>query len=598
MGAAVYGGGMRVGEDSETVARMWADAAAAGREFPACMVRRGGAWQAMGWAELGARVEQTAAGLMAAGVAKGDRVALLMGTRPEWTICDYALQSIGAVTVPLYRTASPSDATHVVSDCDARMVILEADVGERIASAVARAGAEVVVVGAAPEGGARSLDELAAAGRRLLEEQPRIVETAGRAVRADDVSSVVYTSGTTGSPKGCVLSHRNAWAMTDIVAGIPGLLFEGEVVLLFLPLAHSFARLMQNLAVRVGITIAYCSDLRAVPAALTEVRPHIMPSVPRAYELLQRQIAAQVGDARGPRKAAAVWAQRVGAEAERHRRANREISPLLRARYRLADRLVFARLRRRLGDRLRLAISGGAPLSPHVAEYLASVGLPVLEGYGLTEATCASHFNLPGPGRYRFGTVGRALPGVECRLAGDGEVQLHGPTVFAGYHARPEETRAVMTEDGWLRTGDLGEVDGDGFLRITGRKKDLIVTSGGENVPPLRIEAALTSDPLLSQALVLGDGRAYVVALLAVDRAEQHRRGLDDAATAAAVAGIVDRVNAGLSAYERVRRHAVLPREFTQEAGELTPTLKPRRQVCIDHNADVIAQLYSRREAS
>lgn len=569
---------------------MWAEATASERRYPACLVRSGGGWLPISWDELRLRVERVAAGFIAAGVATGDRVALVMGTRPEWTVCDFALQSIGAVTVPLYGTASAADTAHVLSDCGAGVVVLEAGLRERFEQAISATGAEIVTVGGTA--GADGLADLAARGARLLETRPRVVSDLRDAVAPDDVSSLVYTSGTTGTPKGCVLLQRNMWAMTDLVAGIPGLLSEGETVLLFLPLAHSFARLMQNLAVKVGITIAYCPDLRAVPAALTEVQPTIMPSVPRAYELLQRQIAGQIAGTQGLRRTAVDWAMRVGADAERHRQAGRPMPAHLVARRWAADRLVFRRLRHRVGGRLRLAVSGGAPLPEHVAGYLASVGLTVMEGYGQTEATCASHFNLPGPGRYRFGTVGRALPRVECRLSEEGEVQLHGSTVFAGYHRRPEDTRAALTDDGWLRTGDLGELDDDGFLRITGRKKDLIVTSGGENVAPLRIEAALTSDPLISQALVVGDRRDYLVALLAVDRGERRRRGLDDAATESAVAAAVRRVNASLAPYERIRRHAVLAREFTQEAGELTPTLKPRRQVCIEHNGQIIASLY------
>jgi long-chain acyl-CoA synthetase len=262
----------------------------------------------------------------------------------------------------------------------------------------------------------------------------------------------------------------------------------------------------------------------------------------------------------------------------------------------LADRLVLAGIRRRVGGRLRLPISGGAPLSPEVADQLAAVGIRVMEGYGLSEATCVSNCNLPGWGRSRFGTVGRALPGVSVRVADDGEVQIGGPTVFAGYHGNPDATRRVKTDDGWLRTGDLGALDGDGFLRITGRKKDLIVTSGGENVAPLRIEQRLLADPLVSQALVLGDRRPYLVALLAVDGSERRRRALSDAEAAVEVGRIVERVNGELGAAERIHRHAVLPREFSAEAGEVTPTLKLRRAVCIEHCGDLIAQLYGRAE--
>ena len=506
-------------------------------------------------------------------------------------MCDFALQSIGAVPVPLYATSSSADVAHVLADCGARMLIVEAARFEQVGAAIRGGSVEPLLVHGGREG-MGTLDAVMSDGSDRLAADAGMVRTARRAVSPDDVASIIYTSGTTGPPKGCVLTHRNMRAMTDIVSAIPDLLRPGETVLLFLPLAHSFARLMQNLAVNVGITIAYCPDLRTVPAALHEVRPDILPSVPRAYELLYRQISAQIAGGAAPVRAAAGWALGVGGRAEHLRQQGGRVPLRLRAELAVADRIVLNRVRERMGGRLRLAISGGAPLAPRVAEFLASAGIRVMEGYGLSEATCASHFNLPDPGHYRFGTVGRPLPGIDVRLAGDGEVQLRGPTVFSGYHANAEATSAVMTKDGWLRTGDLGMLDADGFLRITGRKKDLIVTSGGENVAPLRIEEALIADPLVSQALVLGDSQPYLIALLTIDRSEQHRRRLDDQDAHVAVGEVVNRVNRGLGAAERIRRHTVLAHEFAQERDEVTPTLKLRRAVCIEHNHDRIAELY------
>ena len=577
-----------------TLGAMWRDAIAAPRPFPAFLVRERAEWRPVGWDAAGERVERVAAGLLEAGVARGERVAIVVPTRMEWTICDYALHSIGAIPVPLYTTVSPADAGHVLADSGARLALVAAAQYRDLHGTLATAGVEPVLVGEAADG-LRTLDGLAEAGAALLRQTPDAVTTAGAPVTADDVASIVYTSGTTGPPKGCVLTHGNLRAMTELVADIPGLLREGETVLLFLPLAHSFARLMQNLAVRVGITIAYCPDLRSVPSALTGVRPHILPSVPRAYELLYRQIQGQLAEQRGPARAVAGWAVGVGRRAERRRGRGQGRPPWLAAEHAVADRLVFARLRRRMGGRLRLAIAGGAPLSEPVGEFLAAVGLHVYEGYGMTEATTASHFNLPG--HHRFGTVGRVLPRIEARIAADGEVQLRGPTMFQGYHGDPEATRAAFTADGWLRTGDLGREDADGYLRITGRRKDLIVTSGGENVAPLRIEQALTADPLISQALVLGDRRPYLVALLTLDPGEQHRRRLDRPAAEAAVAALVRRVNATLGDAEQIRRHAVLDEEFSAARDEVTPTLKLRREQCEAHNAEVVGALYAARRS-
>ena len=578
-------------DDHGTMAELWHDSARSPRTSPAFLFRTERHWQPVGWKEAVERVERLSAGLLARGVGRGDRVGLLLPTSPEWTLCDFALLSIGAVPAPLYVTHSRADVAHILRDCGARMLIVDPAGHTRIADVCAEAGIDVVLTEATADG-SDTLAELAAAGDRLLAEQPGALEEACARVRPDDIASIVYTSGTTGPPKGCVLTHRNLRSMTDLVADIPGLLAPGETVLLFLPLAHSFARLMQNLAVKVGITIAYCPDLRGVPAAMTEVQPHILPSIPRAWELLHRQVAARVAGGSPPARLAARWALGVGAEVERRRQRGERPPLRRRAELALADALVLGQIRRRVGGRLRLAVSGGAPLPVAVAESLAAAGIRVMEGYGLSEATCASNFNLPQPGGYRFGSVGRTLPKVEVRLAADGEVQVHGPNVFAGYHGDPDATRAVFTADGWLATGDLGTFDDDGFLFITGRKKDLIVTSGGDNVAPLRIEEALTADPLVSQAIALGDRRPYVVALITVDPAEQRRRGLDDDATRRAVGEIVDRANRQLGAAERVRRHAVLPDEFSQDRGEVTPTLKLRREVCLQHNLDRIARLY------
>lgn len=358
-----------------TLGAMWADAVAAGRRFPAFLVRERGGWTPVGWESAGERVAALAAGLLDAGITRGDRVALVLPTRMEWTLSDFALQTIGAVTVPLYTTMAAADAAHVLADSGARMALVEPAAHGALRDALAGGAVEPVIVGE-PEDGLRSLEQLAERGRAALARTPGLL-AAGAGIAADDVASIVYTSGTTGPPKGCVLTHRNLRSMTELVAGIPGLLREGETVLLFLPLAHSFARLMQNLAVRVGITIACCPDLRGVPAALQAVRPEILPSVPRFYELLYRQIAAQLDEQRGLARVAARWAVGVGERDERRRRAGGCRPPWARAELALADRLVFDRLRGRLGGRVRLAIAGGAPLSEQVAGFLAAAGLPV-----------------------------------------------------------------------------------------------------------------------------------------------------------------------------------------------------------------------------
>jgi long-chain acyl-CoA synthetase len=576
-----------------TIGRLWEDALETPGHGPSFLAEAEGGWTATGRTEMARRVEDAAAGLLALGVGRGDRVAVLARTRVEWTLVDLAVASIGAILVPLYPSASAEECGHAVADSAARLLIVERERAlRRVRSHPAVARLRTVLIDG-ESADALTLAELERRGRSLLVLQPDAVAEARAAVQPTDAVTYLYTSGTTGEPRACVLTHANFAAMVAAVRAVDGLVRPDDRVLLFLPLAHNFARLMQLVAIAEGLTLAYCRDFTRVPAALAAVRPTLLPSVPRLYERLQARIAAELDEARAPRRVLMSWALRVGSAAADRRAERRRLGPVLRAELLVADRLVGRRVRDLLGGRLRLAVSGGAPLPPDVARLFAAVGVEILEGYGLTEAICASHFNRPG--HARPGWVGPPLPGIEARLAEDGEVLLRGETVFAGYLGDPEATAAVLDGDGWLHTGDLGEMGSDGALRIAGRKKDLIVTSGGKNISPARVERALAADPLVSQALVAGDGRPYLVALIAVDPDERARRGLDDEQVRGDVADAVARANAALGGHERVLRHALLPRELSVETGELTATLKVRRRVCLERYADDIDGLYDGR---
>ena len=424
---------------------------------------------------------------------------------------------------------------------------------------------------------------------RLLGERPDAVAEARNEVSESDVLTFIYTSGTTGHPKGCVLTHGNWFAMADSVRQVAGFLTPDDVVLLFLPLAHNFARLVQFAGAAIGFRIAFCPDIVQVTRALTEVRPTVLPSVPRLFEMIYANVRSKLDEATGARRRLVDWSLDVGARAAAKRQQGARVSPLLEVQLGIAHRLVFSKVTERLGGQVRLAISGGAPLSKEIIEFFAGLGLLILEGYGLTETTSGCTLNTPT--RYRFGSVGPALPDIDVSIADDGEILVRGPTIFQGYHEKDEETREVLGEDGWLRTGDIGSIDGDGFVTITDRKKDLIITSGGKNVSPQNLENALKASGLVSQALVVGDNRPYIVALVCPDRSKLGAAGADED-TRGPIQQAVDEINSHFGPAEQIRRFAILPRDFSAEEGEVTPTLKLRRRVCEEHFQDEIERLY------
>ncbi len=573
---------------ARTVVALWSRAVATPCAHVPFMVEEAGRWRSVGWQEAGRRVEELAAGFLALGVRPGDPVGILGRTRLEWTLADYALISIGAVVVPVYQAATPAERAHVLSHSAARMLVCE-DAAEREQIACL-AGLEHLELVLTMDASDDDLAQVGERGRHHLRGDPGVVARARTVIRDDDLLTLVYTSGTTGPPKGCMLTHRNYRAMIEMTRRIDGLMQPGDVILLHLPLAHVFARLIPFLAIDVGMTIAFCPDAARIGGTLRAVRPTLLPSVPRLFETMHAAVVRDLDEVRGPRRRLVTAALAAGQQAARRRREGRRLDPWLALRLRLADRLVFTRIRSRLGGRLRYAVSGGAKLIPEVAELFETLGVPILEGYGLTECTTVAAINRPD--RHRIGTVGPPVPGVELRVAADGEILIRGEIVFAGYHNDEAATREVLDEEGWLRTGDLGVLDADGFLTITDRKKDIIVTSAGENVPPQRLETALRASPFVSEALVFGDGRPYLVALLSPDVLVIRRAGLTDAEVHDVLGQVVAGVNRAAAPAERVRGFAVLPRELRAEEGELTPTLKARRSVCEEHFRDLIESLY------
>jgi long-chain acyl-CoA synthetase len=581
-----------------TIARLWEDAVSVERERPAYLVEDGEDWREVTWQEADELVRAYANGLLARGVGKGDAFALLARNSLEWALLDFALARVGAVGIPIYANSSARDVGYLLAHSEAVGIVCEDE--DQLAKVQALSGELPALRHVLTFA---DLATLEAGGRAHAEEGPSALDEASAAIDEEDLYTIIYTSGTTGPPKGCMLSHRNYYAMAAVSDRMESHYRPEDVMLLYLPLAHNFGRLMLLSGAYIGFTIAFLADPLRVAAALPQVRPTILPSVPRVYEKVHTAVQARFDEATGVKRRLVDWALPIGREVSRLEGEGKPIPATLRARHRLADRLVFSKVRERLGGRLRIPISGGAPLAREIADFFDAVGIRIVEGYGLTECTTAASTNTPT--EYRFGTVGKPLPGFDVEIADDGEILVRSETVFQGYFKDPEATAAVLTPDGWLRTGDVGELDEDGFLRITDRKKDILVTAGGKNVAPQNIENDLKTSKYVSQALVVGDRRPYVAALLTLESEEIGRwaaeHGLEGDVAALAsdprvhelLQGVVDEANRERSRFEQVKRFVVLPRDFAMEHGEVTPTLKLRRRAVIENFQDEIDELYS-----
>jgi long-chain acyl-CoA synthetase len=565
---------------------------------------RGDEWTETSYAHLGTAVREIARGLIALGVRPGDRVSILSGTRAEWALADLGSLCAGAVVAPIYHTNSPEECRYILDHAGSRLVFCEN--AEQVAKVAQVRGdcpelEHVLALDGTAEG-ALSLEELRERGGEV---DPAAVDEIAQEVRPHDVATIVYTSGTTGPPKGCVTTHENVMATAAMYE--EELEFNSTddpiVIFMFLPLAHSLARVTQMVVLDVGGTIAYWrGDPKAVLEDLAQTRPTHLPSVPRVFEKVHTKALAGVEEGSRLKRTIFNWALGTGRRQRGLERRGRRPGPLLRGRHAVADRLVLSKVRGLFGADIRLALTGAAPIAREVLDFFDACGVLVLEGYGMTETTAAATLNTPA--RFRFGTVGRALPGTEVSIAADGEILMRGPNVFRGYFRNQEATRETMTEDGWLRSGDLGSLDEDGYLRITGRKKDLVITSSGKNISAANIESALREIRWVSQAVVYGDNRPYLVALLTLDPDEAaalaERIGAEpdvpglarDERVLAELVRDVELVNSRFARIEQVKRFAVAERDLTQEGGELTPTMKVKRAVVYREYADVFDSLY------
>jgi long-chain acyl-CoA synthetase len=589
------------GTKSATLADLLPRAAQLYGSAPAIQFKDGDAWVKRSFVEVEETVRKLALGLVDLGVTKGDKVSILANTRPEWTYFDFAALSIGATVVPIYQTNSPEECQYVLENSDAKVVVVEDDEQlEKIRAARNQLPLlEHVVRMTGSSDDAISFEDLSSRGAG---HDATDWERYWQAVTPEDICTFIYTSGTTGPPKGCVISHGNYRAMLNMVNETS--VIEGEdVTYLYLPLAHSFALLIQLGSFDLGATIAYWErDPLKIMPNLGELKPTYFPSVPRIFEKIYTLATSTMEKEGGLKKAIFDWSIRTGGRMREAERSGRKPGFLLRKQYEFADRKVLSKIRGLFGGKLRLAVSGAAPISPEILRFFDAAGVLVLEGWGMTETSTAA--TISSPEDFKIGTIGKPFPGCEIKIAEDGEILVKGPNVFQGYYKNEEATRETIV-NGWLHTGDLGEIDPDGFIKITGRKKDIIITAGGKNITPANLENEIKQHPLVSQCVVVGDRRPYLVALVTLDPEEavayanEHGLPADPAQLASngavreAIEAHLAKINEKFARVEQVKKIAILPEDLSQENGELTPTLKVKRAVVADKHQREIEQLYA-----
>ena len=587
---------------SKTVADLAPLAAERHADLPAVTYKdASGQWVSRTYREVGDIVRRLALGLIELGIEKGDKVSILANTRPEWTYFDFAALSVGAVVIPIYQTNSPDECQYVLENSDSKAVVVEDDEQlakiEQIRDRVPKLDQIIRMTG--DGGNAISMDELIEAGSGRSDSD---WEQRWQSVTSDDICTLIYTSGTTGPPKGCVISHGNYRSMVTMALD-ESVLDRNTTTYLFLPLAHSFALLIQFLSFDLGGNIAYWErdPLKIVPN-LVEVKPEYFPSVPRIFEKIYTAATSEIEKSGGLKRLVFNWAIGVGKKVRERERAGKPIGWLLRKQYEIADRQVLSKIRALFGGRIKNCVTGAAPINPEILRFFDAAGVLVLEGWGMTETSTAA--TVARPDAFKFGKVGKAFKGCEIKTADDGEILVRGPNVFQGYYKNEEATRETL-EDGWLHTGDLGELDTDGYLSITGRKKDIIITAGGKNITPANLEAEIKQSSYVSQCVVIGDRRPYLVALITLDQEEcaklaEERGWPADSAELANHDGMrqliqehLDEVNEKFARVEQVKKFEILPHDLSQEGGELTPTLKVKRNVVAEKYEKEVDALYA-----
>ena len=568
---------------------------------PALKHKAGDRWVDVSYRELSEAVKEVALGLVDFGIERGDKISIVSNTRPEWTYANFGILASGAASVSVYQTNSPEECQYVLGHSESRAVFVEdAEQLAKIRQVQSQLPALELIVVMEPSGDIGDAVSLASLRERGRSRDDAEFEERATAVGPEDDCLYIYTSGTTGPPKGCVLTHGN-YREVCTMAESQGVLAAGEVVYLFLPLAHAFAVLIQFIAMDLGATIAYWEKdpLKIVPN-LSEVQPTYFPSVPRIFEKVYTLATSKIAEAGGMKERIFWWSIGVGRKVRELEQQGKQPGFLLKRQYAFADKQVLSKVRDLFGGELRQAVTGAAPIAKEILEFFFACGVPVLEGYGMTETSTVATVNTLED--YRLGSVGKPLPGVEVKIAEDGEILLRGANIFQGYYKNEEATSETLA-DGWLHTGDLGYNDADGFLFINGRKKDILITAGGKNITPANLENGLKQNRWVSQAVVVGDRRPYLVALITLDPdeapafASQHGIGVEDVpgseAMRAEVQKTVDVVNAEVGRVEQVKKFVILPHDLTQETGELTPTMKVKRNVVSEKYEREVEALYA-----
>ncbi|MDD8025294.1 MAG: long-chain fatty acid--CoA ligase [Acidobacteriota bacterium] len=570
------------------------------------LVKKEGLYTPISTREFGDTVKHFALGLHSLGHGRGDKLIILSENRPEWVMADMADQCLGAITVPVYTTLVSEQIKYIINDSDAQVVVVSNSLQWRKIEAIREdlPGVRqfITLAAEAPAPGVLTFAEVAAKGRALAAEKPVLFESLARAVKPEDEASIIYTSGTTGLPKGVILTHANL--VTNLTAAATVISFsDKDTVLSFLPLSHILERMVTFTYLYKGCSIAYAESIETVAENLLDVRPQIMVSAPRVFEKIYAKVMDTILASSGLKRKIFYWGLRVGKAASARKLAGQSLGGVLKLKHRLASKLVFSKIVAKTGGRVRFFVSGGAPLSSDIAEFFHAIGLTILEGYGLTETSPVVAINTFE--KMRFGSVGPILPGVEVRIAPDGEILVRGPNVMKGYYKKPNETREAFTEDGWFKTGDIGVLDGEGMLTITDRKKDLIVTAGGKNVAPQPIENILKTNPYIANAVVVGDRRRFVSALIVpnFEKLEGYAKFIripfEDRTSLVRNAQIVgflmseiDRSTPQLAPYEKIKKIVVLDRDFEIEKDEITPSLKVKRAIVEGKYKDVLDALY------
>jgi long-chain acyl-CoA synthetase len=568
-------------------------------------------WKSLTWRQAGERAKAIAAGLLAHGIAREDRVGILCGTRYEWVLIDLAILLAGGATTTVYPSSTAEECAYILDDSSSKIVFAE-DAGQ-VAKLRGHRGSmlkleKVILVDGTPDAKdgdwVISLADLEAKGQAELAKNPKAIEDVVAGIKGSELATLIYTSGTTGKPKGVRLLHE-CWAYTADAMASTGLIQADDIEYLWLPLSHSFGKVLTGGCVRIGHTQVIDGRIPKLIENLAVVKPTLMAAAPRIFEKVYNKVVSGAKEAGGMKWKIFQWAIGVGRQVSALRQQGKSPGGLLAMKAKIAEKLVFSKLKARFGGKLRLFVSGSAPLSREIAEFFHACGILIVEGYGLTESSAASFVNRPS--KFAFGSVGMPMPGTEVKLAPeDGEILMRSPGIMNGYHNMPEETAATLTEDGWLRTGDIGEIGEDGFLRITDRKKDLIKTSGGKYVAPQHIEGKIKATcPYVSQVIVHGDRRNFCTALITLDEeslkkwaaanglADKDYKALTESAEVAKlIQPYIDQVNTQIAKWETVKKFQLLPRDLTVEEGELTPSLKVKRKAVEKKYAPMLDKMY------